>query len=48
MFNAVIFVFGTIHSIGKYRLCIAYLLNSSDLLIPNHPEPHCVEGLMLK
>lgn len=48
MFNAVIFVFGTIHSIGKYRLCVFYSLDSSDSLIPNHTEPHCVEGLMLK
>lgn len=41
MFNAAIFMFGTIHSMRKYRLCVFYLLDSSDSLIPKgllHPQ----------
>lgn len=34
MFNATIFMLGTIYFMGKYRLCIFYLLDSSDSLTP--------------
>lgn len=27
-------------------LCVFYSLDSSDSVIPKHPEPHCAEGLM--
>ena len=41
MLNAAIFMFGTIHSLGKYRLCVFCSLDSSDTLIPKgllHPQ----------
>ena len=41
MLNTAIFMFGTIHSMGKYRLCVFYSLDSSDSLIPKgllHPQ----------
>lgn len=41
MLNAAIFMFGTSHSMGKYRLRVFYSLDSSDSLIPKgllHPQ----------
>lgn len=40
MFNTAIFMFGTNRCRGKYRLCVFYVLDSSESLIPKsllHP-----------